>query len=93
MDAKTKKIIGLAAVGLILYELWKREQATAGPSIIQTNSMSEVPIWAQQLSETSGTTTDIIGDLMNIPQGPGGTAGDPAGTNFFNLADCLLPPA
>jgi hypothetical protein len=94
MTAKTKKIVGVVAVGVILYELWKREQAIAGgPSEnIQTNSMSPVPIWAQQLSATSGDVTSTITDLMNIPQGPGGTPSPGFGFNFFAGEDCILPP-
>ena len=93
MDAQTKKLIGFAAAGLILYELWKRHQAAGGPSEnIQTNNMSPVPTWAQQLSATSGTTTSTIDDLMSIPQGPGGTPSPGYGFNFFAGEDCILPP-
>jgi hypothetical protein len=89
----TKKLIGIAAVGLILYELWKREQVAAGPTEnIQTNSMSPIPLWGQQLSAISGTTTSTISDLMSIPQGPGGAPGSWAGVNFFSGAECILPP-
>ena len=91
----TKKLIGIAAVGLILYELWKREQgiAAAGPTEnIETNSMSPIPLWGQQLSAISGTTTSTIEDLMSIPQGPGGLPSPGAGVNFFSGAECILPP-
>lgn len=95
----TKKIIGLAAVGLIFYELWKRErvQGTIVPefvSPIRTNNMSPIPLWGQQLSATSGTTTEtsILDDLMSIPQGPGGLPSPGAGVNFFATPECILPP-
>ena len=93
MDAQTKKIIGFAAVGLVLYELWKRQHIAAGGPAenMQTNSLSPIPVWGQQLSATSGTTTSAIEDLMSIPQGPGGSAG-PGGVNFFAGEDCILPP-
>jgi hypothetical protein len=90
----TKKIVGLVAVGVILYELWKREQSTmyGGPENIQTNRMSSIPLWGQQLSSISGTTTtDVLGDLLTIPQGPGGSDNYGYG-NFFGGAECILPP-
>ena len=94
MDAQTKKIIGFAAVGLVLYELWKRQQVEAGGPMenIQTNSLSPVPAWGQQLSATMGTTTSMIDDLMSIPQGPGGSGSPSGGVNFFASEDCILPP-
>jgi hypothetical protein len=89
----TEKLIGMAAVGLIIYELWKRQQPMAGPvENIQTDSTSPIPIWGQQLSAISGTTTSTIEDLMSIPQGPGGTPSQGEGVNFFAGAECILPP-
>jgi len=92
MDAK--KIIGFAVAGLILYELWKHQQIAAGGPTdnTQTNSLSPIPVWGQQLSATMGTTASTIDDLMSIPQGPGGSASPGGGVNFFAGEDCILPP-
>jgi hypothetical protein len=94
MDAQTKKIIGFAAVGLVLYELWKRQQVfEGGPTEnIRTNSLSPIPVWAQQLSLTGGDATSTISDLISIPQGPGGSPSPSDGVNFFAGEECILPP-
>lgn len=91
----TKKMIGIAAVGLILYELWKREQVAAGPSeSIYTDNNSPIPAWGQQLSQITGTTTEtsIISDLMSVPQGPGGLPNVGGGAGYFATPECILPP-
>ena len=97
MTSDTKKLIGIAAIGVIVYELWKRANVQP-PSYagFQVNTQSNIPVWAQQLSESivQSSTSDPINDLMAVPQGPGGTPqyyGVPI-PGFFGNPTCLLPP-
>ena len=95
-----KKLIGLVALAVIGYELWKRQQAAAQPatsSSIAVNTSSPIPVWAQQLEATtpggasttvtSSSTIDPIQSLLTLPQGPGGTP--QAIGNVFGT-DCIL---
>lgn len=100
MNKDTKKLIGIVAIGVIAYELWKRQQfAGQGQGQgFQANPMSVIPVWGQQLSnatttETSTSETSIIDSLMQIPQGPGGTSNYyGGGPGYFGGAACILPP-
>jgi hypothetical protein len=95
---KTEKLIGLGLAAFVVYELWKRQQP---PQVyaIQTDTTSPIPIWAQQLAAettTSTSSTSTVDDLLNIPQGPGGSYIDyynnGSGPGQLFGANCILRP-
>jgi hypothetical protein len=94
------------AVGVILYELWKRQQPQQAGFVADQNS--NIPVWAQQLSASASAqggaggsvfNTDIMGgddmitSLLSLPQGPGGTVNVTNNTGYFSGAKCLIPQA
>jgi hypothetical protein len=96
---KTEKLIGLGLAAFVVYELWKRQQP---PQVyaIQTDSTSNIPVWTQQLAaETTSqmtSSTSTVDNLLNIPQGPGGSYVDyynnGSGPGQLFGTNCILRP-
>lgn len=99
--SKNEKLFALVAGGVILYELWKRNQAAiaagSSSSIVAVDTASPVPVWAQQLAavDTGGNVIstmmeDTVTTLMNLPQGPGGSYVNYSGNPGLFGTNCLL---